>query len=147
MNHEGTKDTKMGQYQSISPECEEVSRQVVDSAVKVRRALGPGLLESVYERCLEHDLRKRGFEAMRQVPVPVVYDRMTIESGLTLDLLVNDLVIVELKAVEQIIPLYEAQLLTYLKLTNRQLGLLINFNVPLIKHGIKRIISTSAIPS
>lgn len=84
---------------------------------------------------------------MRQVPVPVVYDRMTIESGLTLDLLVNDLVIVELKAVEQIIPLYEAQLLTYLKLTNRQLGLLINFNVPLIKHGIKRIISTSAIPS
>ncbi|MGC1276370.1 MAG: GxxExxY protein [Planctomycetaceae bacterium] len=146
-NHEGTKGTKMNRYEPVSAECEEVSRQVIDSAMKVHRTLGPGLLESVYEQCRHHELKTRGLSARRQVPVPVIYDGVTIESGLKLDLLVSDLVIVELKAVELMIPLYEAQLLTYLKLAHRQVGLLINFNVPLLKHGIKRVILTLVLPS
>lgn len=117
-----------------------ISGAIVDAALQVHRTLGPGLLESVYEQCLCYELRSRGLKCDRQVPVPVIYGDVRIETGLCLDLLVESLVIVELKAVEQMHPLYEAQLLTYLKLAKKELGLLINFNVPLLKHGIKRII-------
>ena len=113
---------------------------VVDSALTVHRALGPGLLESVYSVCLAHELRKRGVQVQRELPLPISYDGILLDAGLRLDMLVDDCVIVELKAVEQLLPVHHAQVLTYLKLTGHRLGLLINFNTPLIKDGIRRIV-------
>ncbi len=117
-----------------------LSGEIVDAALQVHRTLGPGLLQSVYEQCLCYEPRTRGLRCDRQVSVPVIYGDIRMDTGLCLDLLVENLVVVELKAVEQMHPLYEAQLLTYLKLAKKELGLLLNFNVPLFKHGIKRII-------
>ncbi len=111
---------------------------MVDSAIAVHRALGPGLLESLYERCLAYELSQRGHVVRTQVALPVVYNGVTFEEGLRLDLLVEDCVIVEVKATEAILPIHEAQLLTYLKVTGRQLGFLLNFNVSRMKLGIKR---------
>lgn len=125
---------------------DDIARQIVDAAMKVHRTLGPGLLESVYEQCLAYELEQRGLKVTRQLPIPITYGPLRFDTGFRLDLLVEDLVIVELKAVEQMIPLYEAQLLTHLKLTNKRLGLLINFNVPLLKHGIKRLICSPFYP-
>ncbi|HEY5892898.1 MAG TPA: GxxExxY protein [Chthoniobacterales bacterium] len=125
----------------------EVAAAVVDSAFHVHSTLGPGLLESVYEVCLTHELKKRRFEVQRQVALPVIYDGIRIDAGLRLDLLVSNAVIAEIKAVEALLPVHKAQVLTYLKLTGCSLGLLINFNVPLIKHGIKRIVLTSSLAS
>jgi GxxExxY protein len=119
---------------------ERVAAQIVDAAFKVHSTLGPGLLESVYEACLVHELEKRDLTVRQQMALPVVYDDLRLDAGLRLDLLVEDQVIVELKAVERFLPVFEAQVLTYLKLTDKRLGLLINFNVPRIKNGIKRLI-------
>jgi GxxExxY protein len=116
-----------------------VATCIVDSAYRVHRTLGPGLLESVYETCLARELEIRGMAVERQVDVPVVYEGLKLDAGLRLDLLVDKRVIVEVKAVEKMIPVFDAQLLTYLKLTGLRLGLLINFNVPVIKDGIKRL--------
>jgi GxxExxY protein len=116
----------------------EVSGSVVDAAMKVHTALGPGLLESAYEACLLHELRKRGRKVLSQVVLPVVYDGVKIDVGYRIDLLVEDVVIVELKAVEKLLPIHDAQLLSYLKLGGYRLGLLINFNVLHLKDGIKR---------
>jgi GxxExxY protein len=122
------------------PESTEIAaKTIVDAAYAVHIALGPGLLESVYEACLVHELRKRGLRVASQVSLPVVYDGVRLETGLRLDLLVEDCVVVELKAVDMVLPVYHAQVLTYLKLTGHHLGLLINFNVPVIRHGIKRL--------
>lgn len=118
--------------ESTAPELERVATEIVDAAFKVHKALGPGLLESVYEICLARELTKRGHKVLRQVRVPIVYDGEELDADLRLDLLVDDCLVVEIKAVEQLIPLYDAQLLTYLKLTDKRLGLLINFNVPLM---------------
>ncbi|WP_026734008.1 GxxExxY protein [Fischerella sp. PCC 9605] len=136
MNHQDTKT----QRKPISEELDRVAAQVVDAAFQVHSTLGPGLLESVYEVCLEHELTKRGLSVEKQVPLPVVYDNIYIEAGFRLDLLVDRCLIVELKAVEVLLPVHTAQLLTYLKLSRCRLGLLINFNVPLIKDGIKRLV-------
>ncbi len=119
---------------------ERTATQIVDGAFKVHQGLGPGLLESVYETCLEYELRKRGLKVLRQLSVPILYDGKKLDGELRLDLLVEDSVIVEVKAVERLIPLFEAQALTYLRLTGYRLALLINFDVPLIRNGIKRII-------
>ncbi len=127
-------------FDPIEPEVEVIAQQTVDAAFKVHTALGPGLLESVYEVCLEYELTKRGLQVQRQLELPVIYDVTHLDAGIRLDLLVNQRLIVELKAVEKIHPVHHAQLMTYLKLTKRRLGLLINFNVPLIKDGIKRVI-------
>lgn len=116
----------------------EISGQVVDAAMKVHTALGPGLLESAYEGCLLYELRKRGLRVANQVELPVVYDGVRIDVGYRIDLLVEDQVIVELKAVAALAPIHEAQLLTYLKLSGKKVGLLINFNVLHLKDGIKR---------
>ena len=124
----------------IPKELNDVSGAIVDAAFRVHSTLGPGLLESVYEVCLEHELKKRGLEVKRQLLLPVVYEGVKLDAGLRLDMLVEDCVIVELKAVEQMGPVFDAQLLTYLKLTELRLGLLINFNVPVIKDGIKRVV-------
>ncbi|MFZ9739783.1 MAG: GxxExxY protein, partial [Prochlorotrichaceae cyanobacterium] len=109
-------------------------------AFTVHSALGAGLLESVYEVCLEYELTKRGLKVDRQVALPVIYDNIRLDAGFRLDLLVNRCVIIELKAVETLLPVHTAQVMTYLKLSKHRLGLLINFNVPLIKSGIKRIV-------
>ena len=124
----------------LEPETERVATQIVDACFKVHSALGPGLLESVYEVCLAHEFQKRGLAFDRQKVLPVVYDGVQIESGLRLDFLVEKRVIVEMKAIEEIAPVHQAQVLTYLKLTGTRLGLLVNFNVSRIKDGLKRII-------
>ena len=130
----------MNQFQAIPAETERIAKEVVDAAFAVHKNLGPGLLESVYEVCLCHELAQRGVPFQSQLSLPVVYDGVRLDAGLRLDLLAGDSVVVELKAVEKHNPLFEAQLLTYLKLTGHRLGLLINFNVPLIRDGIKRIV-------
>ncbi len=123
----------------IPPETDEVAKTIVDCAFCVHSSLGPGLLESVYESCLAYELEKREMTVRRQVSLPVIYDGHRLDAGLRLDFLVNDAVIVELKSVEKLLPVFEAQLLTYLKLSGKRLGLLINFNVPVIKDGIRRL--------
>ncbi len=125
---------------SISHELEALAEKVVDAAFHVHKKLGPGLLESVYETCLCYELSLRKIPYLQQVTLPIIYQNVKLETGLRLDILVDDKIILELKAVEKMNPLYEAQLLTYLKLSGLRLGFLINFNVPLIKDGIKRMI-------
>ncbi|MCX6334278.1 MAG: GxxExxY protein [Bacteroidia bacterium] len=127
-------------YEKISQEEEIIGKGVVDAALIIHKELGPGLLEKVYEVCFCHELSKKGFSIRRQVDIPIVYDGIVFEEGLRLDVLINDLVICELKALENVNPVWEAQLLSHLKLTNKRLGYLINFNVPLIKNGIKRMV-------
>ena len=134
--HESTKKF----FSSLSPALERWAAIVVDSAFKVHSALGPGLLESVYEICLAHELGKNGLRFQKRVAFPIVYDGLQLDAGLRINLLVEEQLVVELKAVETMLPLFEAQLLTYLKLADKRLGLLINFNVPKIKDGIRRII-------
>jgi GxxExxY protein len=119
----------------------EISGQIVDAAMKVHSALGLGLLESAYEACLLYELRKRGLKTENQVELPVVYDNVRIDVGYRLDLLVEDAVIVELKSVSEIAPIHKAQLLSYLKLSGKKLGLLINFNVIHLKEGIVRMVN------
>src|SRR5579862_5941072 len=119
----------------------EISAAVVDSAMKVHSALGPGLLESVYLACLVHELNQRGFRTAVQLPLPVIYDSVRLDLGFRLDILVETLVVVEIKAVEAITPVHQAQLLTYLKLSQKHLGLLINFNVVHLRDGIRRMVN------
>lgn len=119
-------------------EINEVSGEIVDSALTVHSALGPGLLESAYEACLKHELLKRGLTVESQVTLPIYYDSERIDLGYRLDLLVEDAVIVELKAVNEISSVHKAQLLSYLKLSGKKLGLLLNFNVTRMKDGIHR---------
>ena len=117
----------------------EVSGVIIDAAMKVHSALGAGLLESAYEGCLAHELRKRGHKVLVQVALPVVYDGVRIDVGYRIDLLVDDLVVVEVKSVDKLAPIHDAQLLTYLRLSGYRLGHLINFNVQHLKDGIKRL--------
>ena len=120
-------------------ELNRITEAIIGAAIEVHRALGPGLLESAYFACLVYELRERGFKVLEQVPLPLVYKEVKLDCGYRLDLLVNDAVIVEIKSVEILAPIHEAQLLSYLKLANCKIGLLINFNVKLLKHGIKRL--------
>jgi GxxExxY protein len=115
-----------------------ITGQIINAAMKVHSALGPGLLESVYEKCLQHELNRRGIDVKTQVGFPIVYGDIRIESGLKIDLLVLDEVIIELKAVETLSTIHESQIISYLKITGKKLGLLINFNVVHLKDGIKR---------
>jgi GxxExxY protein len=128
------------EHEPLPRETERIAREVVDAAFAVHRTLGSGLLESVYEICLAHELQRRGHGVLKQTALPVVYDTIKLEAGYRIDLIVDDVVIVEVKAVEAIAPVHEAQLLTYLRLSNRRLGLLINFNTALLKQGIRRMI-------
>ena len=130
----------MKTFEPVPEEIEVLAKQVIDAAFKVHTALGPGLLESAYEACLERELTLRDIAFKSQVSLPVAYEGVSLDVGFRLDLLVADKLIVEIKAVEKPNPLFEAQLLTYLKLTNLRLGLLINFNSILIKDGIRRIV-------
>lgn len=123
----------------MATELDRIAKLVVDAAFRVHKTLGPGLLESVYEICLAYEIGKSNLLIERQVALPVIYDNIRMDAGLRIDLLVENSLIVELKAVEEILPVHEAQVLTYLKITGHRLGLLINFNVPLIRDGIRRI--------
>ena len=121
-------------------EKEALGKEIVDIAFQLHKALGPGLLESVYESCFCYELSKREIPFVTQKRVPIVYDGFVFNEGLRLDILVDDQIIIELKAQDNYHPIWEAQLLSYLKLSDKRLGFLINFNVVLIKHGIKRMI-------
>ncbi len=132
-------DTKK-QFEQLSEKEESIAAQITDTAYTVHKNLGPGLLERIYETCFCHELTKRNLSYQRQVNIPIKYDGILFDEGLRLDILVEELIICELKAIEQNNSLWEAQLLSYLRLTGKRLGFLINFNVPLIKQGIKRII-------
>lgn len=127
-------------FEPISKELDKIGRLIVDSAYQVHYKLGPGLLEKVYEVCFCHELSKRNLNYRRQLEVPIVYDEMQFDEGLCLDVLVESSVICELKALENVNPVWEEQILSHLKLTNLRLGYLINFNVPKMKDGIRRFI-------
>jgi GxxExxY protein len=118
-----------------------IAQQIVDAAYRVHTVLGPGLLESVYKTALAYELEKRGLHVSREQAIPVVYENIQIHTGFYADLVVEDRVIVEVKAIEVIAPVHKSQLLTHLKLADKRLGLLINFNVALIKQGITRIVN------
>jgi GxxExxY protein len=128
------------EFDPLTSQIESLASQVVDAAVKVHKTLGPGLIESVYEICLCHELARREIPFKRHLDLPIVYENIRLESGLRIDVLVDDRVVIELKTVEKLLPVHEAQLLTYLKLTNHRIGFLLNFNVALMKHGITRLV-------
>jgi GxxExxY protein len=118
-----------------------ITEQIIGAAIEVHRALGPGLLESAYETCLAFELTRRGLKVERQKPLSLVYKQVELDCGYRLDLFVEDSVIVEIKAVDQLVPIHQAQLLSYLKLSDGKVGLLINFNVKLLKNGIRRVVN------
>jgi GxxExxY protein len=128
-------------FADIPQRTEEVTKMVLDAAFKVHTSLGPGLLESVYETCLAYELKANGLMVETQITLPLVYEGMNIDSGFRLDLLVDKCVIVVIKAVGNMIPLYQAQLLTYLKLTKTRVGLLINFNTIHLRDGVTRLVN------
>ncbi len=119
----------------------EITSVIIEVAIDIHRRLGPGLLESVYRKILSHELRKRGLDVAEEKPIPVVWDGVNLEVGFRADLIVNQMVIVELKSCEAVNPVYKKQLLTHLRLTNTQVGLLINFGEELLKNGIHRIVN------
>ena len=122
-------------------EIEKISRIIVNTSIKVHKALGPGLLESVYQKCLAHELEKEGLGVRCEVSLPVQYEDIKIDAGFRADMIIEDSVIIENKTVDQIAPIHEAQLLTYLKITGMNLGFLLNWKVTLMKDGIKRMVN------
>lgn len=145
MNHEGTKGTKgpgvKGTKLSLDLVTEDVGREVVDAAIKVHRALGPGLLESAYRVCLAHELRSRGRIVETEVSLPVVYEGIRLEAGYRMDMVIDGRVVVELKAVDSLLPVHMAQVITYLKLSGLRLGFLMNFHAGLLKDGLHRFVN------
>ncbi len=128
-------------FKPIPKHLEIIGKKIVDAAYAVHTNLGPGLLEKVYEVCFCHELTKRGLAYQRQVDIPIVYDHLQFKEGLRLDVVVDDQVICELKALETVNPVWEAQIISHLKLTDKRLGFLINFNVPKIRNGIRRFVN------
>jgi GxxExxY protein len=135
LNHQGHQG-----HQEVSASVDDVARTIVDAGLQVHKALGPGLLESAYEHCLAHELFTRGVAFERQVPLPIAYKGTRLDAGYRIDLLVEGVVVVEIKAVEALSRLHEAQVLTYLRLSGRRIGLLMNFNVAILKHGLRRLV-------
>lgn len=122
-------------------ELNEISGKIIEFSIKVHKALGPGMLEGAYEICLMHELAEHCYQVQSQVTLPIVYDGVKLDAGYRIDLLVEECVIVELKAVDKLIPVHEAQLLSYLRMSDLRLGLLINFNVKLLQDGVRRVIN------
>jgi GxxExxY protein len=125
-------------HEELPSATEAIGRSIFESALAVHRALGPGLLESAYEACLAYELERRGHRVVRQLTLPVVYGDIRLEVGYRIDLLIDDEVVVEIKSVDALTPVHDAQILTYVRLSNRRLGFLINFNVALLKSGVRR---------
>ncbi len=126
---------------TTADELNRITEKIIEAAIEVHRALGPGLLESTYEACLVYELVQRGCRVEQQKPLPVVYKEVQLDIGYRLDLLVDGKVVVELKTVEQLLPIHEAQLLSYLRLSGCTVGLLINFNVPVLRQGVRRLVN------
>jgi GxxExxY protein len=124
----------------INLDVENIATEIVDAAITVHRTLGPGLLESAYQLCLFHELTKRGLKVDKEIILPIVYDGIVIESGYRIDMKVNNCILIENKTVDQLLPIHEAQLLTYMRLSNIHLGFLLNWKVKLMKDGIKRMV-------
>jgi GxxExxY protein len=122
-------------------EINDITGQIIDAAMRVHKSLGPGLLESAYEACLTYELRKRGLAVAIQVPLPIVYEEVRLDAGYRMDLVVENTVVVELKSVERVASIHSAQVISYLKLSGHKVGLLINFNVELLKQGVTRIVN------
>jgi GxxExxY protein len=120
---------------------EEIAKKIVDAAIKVHTALGPGLLESAYQKCVGYELKRDGLKVECEVVLPITYENIKIDAGYRIDMIVEGSVIVENKTVEKLMPIHEAQLLTYLKMKNYKLGFLLNWNVPRMKNGIKRMVN------
>jgi GxxExxY protein len=139
LNHKITKIHEK-KFEPISTELESIGKKIVDSAYTVHKTLGPGLLEKVYEICFCHEIEKRGLKYSRQVDIPIVYDGITFQEGLRLDVLIEGKIICEMKAMDTVNPIWEAQVLSYLKITGMRLGYLINFNVVNIGAGIRRFV-------
>ena len=135
MKHKGTKATE--------EETNEVSRKILGAAIEVHKSLGPGLLESAYEKCLAHEFSLRGLTFERQVRLPVIYKGMLLDCGYRMDFIVNEIIVLEIKSVEHVLPLHAQQVLTYLRLFGFWLGLLLNFNVEVLRQGISRIVNGS----
>jgi len=127
-------------HQEVGADVDRVARAVVDAGFKVHKSLGPGLLESAYEHCLVHELAARGLSSQRQAPLPIRYNDVLLDAGYRLDLIVEDAVIVELKTVEALTRLHEAQMMTYLHFSDCRVGFLMNFNVVLFKNGVRRLV-------
>lgn len=127
-------------HQNIPPELNELSNEIIGLAIRVHRALGPGLLESSYKECLYYEVVKAGYFAEKEKPLPLIYETVKLEIGYRIDLLIENKLVVEIKAVDALAEIHSAQVLTYLKLSGNRLGLLINFNVTLLKNGIKRLV-------
>ncbi len=134
LNHEAHKE-----HEGSAPDVERVAGVVVDAGLKVHKALGPGLLESAYEHCLAHELQTRGVSLRRQVSLPIIYEGTTLDAGYRLDILVENAIIIEIKAVDALTRIHEAQILTYLRLSGHRIGFLMNFNAPLFKQGLRRL--------
>jgi len=124
----------------------DLTEKIIGAAIEVHRHLGPGLLEAVYEECLCYELSQRGLRFQRQVHLPITYKGVKVESAYKMDLVVEDAIVIEIKAIEDMLPVHSAQLLTYLKSSNKRVGLLINFNVPVLRNGLKRIVNHYAGP-
>jgi GxxExxY protein len=140
MNHQDTKAQR--HKEDVLPhQANQAAKTTVDAAFAVHSKLGPGLLESVYEKCLAHAIRKRGLVVQRQLVLPIEFEGFAINSGLRLDMVIDGCLVVEVKAVEVLLPVHRAQLLSYLRLSGHRLGLLINFNVELIRNGITRLVA------
>jgi len=120
---------------------DQITRQIIGAAIEVHKAIGPGLLESAYQACLAFEVRQRGLKVEEQVPLPVLYKEVKLDCGYRLDLLIEDSVIVEIKAAEQLSPIHDAQLLSYLRMAHKHVGLLINFHNRVLKNGLKRIVN------
>jgi GxxExxY protein len=120
---------------------DQITHRIIGAAIEVHKILGPGLLESAYEACLAYELRQLGYKIEQQKPLPVIYKDVKLDCGYRLDLVVEDAVIIEIKAIEQIAPIHDAQLISYLRLADKRVGLLINFHVQLLKNGVKRIVN------
>ena len=120
---------------------DKISHRIIGAAIEVHRHLGPGLLESAYQSCLAFELKQLGLEVEEQKPLPVVYKQVKLDCGYRLDMVVEDEIIVEIKAIEKLLPIHDAQLLSYLRLAKKRVGLLMNFHVPVLKNGLKRIVN------
>jgi GxxExxY protein len=118
-----------------------ITRRIIGAAIEVHKALGPGLLESAYQTCLAYELRERGFKVEQQLPLPVIYKNVKLDCGYRLDLVVEDSVILEIKAIQELAPIHDAQLLSYLRLSGKTVGLIINFHVRVLKDGLKRVVN------
>jgi GxxExxY protein len=126
---------------------DQITGRIIGAAIEVHKTLGPGLLESAYEACLAYELRQLGYKVEQQKPLPIIYKDVKLDCGYRLDMVVEDLVIIEIKAIEQLAPIHDAQVISYLRLADKRVGLLINFHVSLLKNGVKRIVNNFPDPA